>query len=401
LEDARAKTPSTPSGITKRVRRLRIAVVGIAAGALAVAGIVIACGPGNIGDLTSGRLAAAADATPDVDAEVCPHVVPPDPPSGGDGASLPTLIFAAEDLRADTGEKDAGLPKPDSLDLDRTCTCLEPPSCVAPPDAGAALCEPDGRDNVAGAMLGTLSTILPVIEPAAFTKRIREGVYTMLLSLQSWNGQPNDPSVVVGVRVSVGLSRPEAGEVLPKFDGNDVWDVDPGSLVQGDALAGKRCDEVGCVAIASDVKAYVRDGQLVAHFDRVPLALSMGSGRLNIPFIGGVLLARITNDGNGYRVSGEVAGRWTTADILASAYAIRDPVTNKSLCANPEGYAFFKDGVCSAADLAATPAQDRTGAPCAALSEAVRFVASPAKLGIVRQVTQEPSDCPPVMDKCP
>ncbi|MDF2697193.1 MAG: hypothetical protein K0S65_5576, partial [Labilithrix sp.] len=151
-------------------------------GTTCAVGLALACGPGNLGDLTSGRLDAGADVKLDVD--VCVHASPPERSDGGDGASVGDLFFAVEDLRVDTGEFDAGLPRPQSLDLDRTCSCLEPPSCLPPPDAGAPVCDgPDGRDNVTGPLLGNLALVLPALEPTFLTKRIHEGVYGVLFSV--------------------------------------------------------------------------------------------------------------------------------------------------------------------------------------------------------------------------
>ncbi|MBX3203517.1 MAG: hypothetical protein KF764_00550 [Labilithrix sp.] len=381
----------------------RVALVA-GVGATLVLGVAMACGPGNIGDLTSGRLdSGASEAAVAADADVCVHAGPAERPDGGDGASIADLVFAADEIRIDTGDFDAGLPKPESIDLDRTCSCLEPPSCVAPADAGAPVCDgPDGRDNVSGPLLGTLALLLPALDPAFLTQRIRQGVYGILLSVQKWNGQPNDPDVVVSFRMSVGIQKDDDVDGgAPKFDGNDVWDIDPGSIVAGDTLVGQECSAIGCIGIGSDVAAYVRDGVLVARFDELPLTVSVGSGRLVLPFIGTVLMARITQDGAGYRIRGELAGRWRAADILAGSAAIRDPITNTSLCGNPETYGYFKRSVCSSVDLAGSPADDRTGAPCTALSEAVAFSARPAKLGKVRQLTQPPVDCPDFKDTCP
>ena len=177
--------------------------------------------------------------------------------------------------------------------------------------------------------------------------------------------------------------------------------MDPGSIVGGDTLIGQDCNVVGCVGLASDFKAYVRDGVLAANFETIPFSITVPKGRLLFPFIGAILTARISEEGGRYRIAGELAGRWKTESILAGFYSFRDPITGTALCKSPDTYAYFKRGVCAAADLAASPSMDRTGAPCTALSEAIRFVGSPAKLGKVRAATQETSDCPEFQDTCP
>ncbi|MBX3214120.1 MAG: hypothetical protein KF850_18950 [Labilithrix sp.] len=382
-------------------RRARV-TLGLLGGPVLALLLAMACGPGNLADLTRGGAdAGARDEAAAVDADVCLHAGPPERPEGGDGPSVADLVFAVDALRIDTGDFDAGLSKPASIDLDRTCSCLEPPSCVAPPDA-APICDgPDGRDNVSGPLLGTLAVLLPALEPTFLTERIRQGVYGVILSVQKWNGEPNDPDVVVSLRMSVGIQQAGEDGGAPRFDGTDVWDIDPASIVAGGSLVGQDCDVVGCIGLASDVAAYARDGVLVARFEQLPFTVSVGPGRLVLPFVGAVLTARVTREGGGYRIAGELAGRWRADDILAGSAAIREPLTGSSLCKNAETYGYFKRSVCASVDLAGDPAEDRTGAPCAALSEAIAFRGSPAKLGKVRELVQEPGDCPGFQDTCP
>lgn len=381
--------------------RARVAL-GLLTGPILALLLAMACGPGDLADLTRGAPdAGASEVAAAVDAGACVRAGPPERPDGGDGPSVADLVFAVDALRIDTGDFDAGLPKPEGVDLDGTCSCLEPPSCVAPPDAAPACDGPGGRDNVSGPLLGTLALLLPALEPTFLTQRIRQGVYGVLLSVQKWNGEPNDPDVVVSLRMSVGVQPTGDDGGAPRFDGNDVWDIDPASIVAGDSLVGQDCDAIGCIGLGSDVRAYVRDGVLVARFEQLPFTVSVGAGRLVLPFVGTVLTARITRDGGVHRIAGELAGRWRTADILAGSAAIREPLTGSSLCENAETYGYFKRSVCSSADLAANPADDRTGAPCTALSEAVAFSGSPAKLGKVRELVQEPVDCPGFQDTCP
>jgi hypothetical protein len=91
------------------------------------------------------------------------------------------------------------------------------------------------------------------------------------------------------------------------------------------------------------------------------------------------------------------------ADVPTVVFATADgdghDISDAAISAG--GETIFKRTVCSSADLAASAAQDRTGAPCTALSEAIRFVGGTAKVGKVRASIQEPSDCPDFQDSCP
>lgn len=340
------------------------------------------------------------------DGSVCEHAMPPERPPPDEISSVAGLLFAIDNLRIDTGDVDAGLAKPESLDLDQTCSCLEPPSCIPRPNTGIPSCDgPGGRDNVAGSLLGGLSTLVPEIAPRALESRIHEGAFSILIAIEEWNGFEVDAKVTVNVRTSNGLDtewQTDSGAPSPpNFDGNDVWSVDPGSIVGGDSLVGKDCNVASCPGIGNDVDAYVRDGVLVARFDNLPLSIGIAKGRILLPLAGAVLTARLTKGENDtYRIAGEIAGRLGTDRLLSLASVFHDPSTTQSLCVNPTSYAAFKKAVCDSADLAAVPVRDRTGTPCEALSESVRFTGVPAKVGTVRNAEKTSSDCPSFTDTC-
>jgi hypothetical protein len=303
-------------------------------------------------------------------------------------------------MRLDTLERDGGIPKPSGFDLDRTCDCIEPPSCVRPLDAGL-LCEPDGRDNVAGSLLTDLTILLPFLQPDFLRSRIHEGVYTVLIAVRDWNGTPNDPKVGVSVRMSVGTGRDTNNLLIPpKFDGEDVWDVDSNSLADGKQYEGRLCHEVACVG-PTDVSGYVANGTLVAQFPEIGVAVNTGNGLLTLPFTGATLAAQITGEGTSARLKGELVGRMVADALLTATSALRDPFTNQAVCSNPTTYGFIQSGLCGATDLAQLAADDRTGRPCRALSAVVGFTGSPAKTGVIRGTIQDPSDCPGFVGSCP
>ncbi|MBS2013407.1 MAG: hypothetical protein JST00_10995 [Deltaproteobacteria bacterium] len=393
-----------------RARR-RASIVGAL---LAIAGgfaAAPACGPGAIDDLTRGRpdagVAPEAEASAP-DASVCTHATAPERPVAEDGPSVPNLTFALDDLRFDTGPDPSALPPPFGLDLDRTCTCPEAPSCTPRSDAAAAACDFDGgRDNVAGQLFYNVLTVTnrgdagPLL---VLREQIRRGLFTALFLVQGWNGKDDDPNVVASVVQSTGAAEDDdGGRIEPRFEGNDVWKADPLSLAGGENLVGNDCRSVPCVALALDAKAYVTGGVLVSNLDGVQLRLRTGSGPIVVDFIGATLVARITRaGGGGYRLQGEVTGRWPTDRILSSLSGVRDPITNKSLCppGNTTTYELVKRLVCDSADLANDPIRDRSSATCNALSASITFSAVPAVLGKVESLVQDPTDCPGFTDSC-
>ena len=400
------------------VARISRAVLGRTLAALALAagaglGITVACGTGDISDLTAGRPDAGGVEGGSVDSSVCVHAAPPDRPTTPDGPNTPSLVFAFDAVRFDTDEQDGGLPKPLGLDLDMTCTCadpkLEPESCV-PPDAGVKrLCDgPDGRDNAAGPLLSAAAVAGKGSGPAAFQRKIEAGAFNVLMTLDGWNGLPDDPSVLVGLLLSNGMegSQDDAGAApRPRFDGTDVWTIAPSSVLGGMDLAGTDCrtKRATCIPSRVDTAAYVRDGIVVAHLDlQIPLESSLGA--FQIDYLGATTRAKIVKDGDRYRATGEIVGRWPIQRLLPSLARLPNPVgSGRALCATDAGleiYALVKRNACEAVDLAANPAADRTSARCDALSNAITFTGVTATLGTIYQPAGEASECPDFTDTC-
>lgn len=386
----------------------RVAV--LAALALAIVAVVaVACGPGDLGDLTAGRPdAGSADADAGApDAEVCIHAGPPGRPTTGDGPSILAQVFALDAIRFFDDDAGAGAPPLlVGLDLDRTCTCPEPESCVPPGDGGARTCDlSDGRDNAAGPLLALFSTLAKGSGPERTLRQIREGLFDTLVSVQGWNGMPDDPSVIVGVQLSNGIEGVEndAG-TMPLLDGTDVWTVDPGSVLGGSDLVGKDCRTlpIPCIPARTDTAAYVSGGVLVAHLE-VPLPIEGSSGLLSIDFSSATLTARITPSGSSFRLTGEIAGRWSADKLLGTFARLPNPTDGRALCTSDAGqeiYALVKENVCMGLDIVSNPAADRTGARCDALSNTLSFTATTATLGTVFERPRGPEPCPGFVDRC-
>lgn len=360
-------------------------------------GISVACGPGSIGDLTAGRRDGGADA------KVCDNAVAPSRPAPStDGRSIEDLTFAADDMRVENGEAPASaLPPPKGLDLDLSCGCDEPPTCVRLVDSGLAACDdPQGRDNEAARQLANLALVFDLFRPTFLRERIHDGAFSVLFTLQKWNGKEDDPEVLVSIRPSVGTTAgPDGVRPRPKFDGNDEWDLDPGSLSNGQSYVGRRCDEadVPCTALALDTTAYVRGGTLVATFKDVALRITSTSGNFEFPFRGATVFAKITGGPGTWRIAGEMVGRFPVDRLLTIAGSAE--FNDQSLCRSPQ-YAGFKDALCGAADIAADPSNDRKGRPCDGLSGGLSFTASPARIGGVRASSQLTGECTGFTDTC-
>jgi hypothetical protein len=360
------------------------------AGAVVLASAA-ACGSGFLQGIGGGASDAGADAA---DVALCYDPVPA-PPQIAEPPTSISLLFAVQDIRVDTQPRDAGLPPPTGRDLDRTCTCSGgPPSCVGPNPKAPTCDGPRGADNAVGQLFNQALVFLPSLDLGNF---IRAGGSSILIDVQQWSGEADDPAVTVIMRMSQGLqSHVDGGTEAAKFDGTDVWTVDPGSLIGGDDNLGRNCGAVPtpCLPLFRDPKAYVVGGKLYARVD-VPVAVSTPSGRLIFDMTDVTLIASLSKD----RLDGQMVGRMPADRFLPDFAAIRDPQTGKSLCGNPE-YAGLKAEICSSLDIASDPAKDNTGAPCDALSGALGFVAGPALVGQVYKSTSISSDCANFTDSC-
>jgi hypothetical protein len=363
-----------------------------------VAGLAVApaCGPGFLSGI-GGRAVDAA--TPD--AAPCYEPTPDRPPIPDAPTNL-NLLLAIEDLRVDTLDRDAGIPAPPGRDLDHVCTCPDPPSCKPPTAASPSICDgPRGRDDGFALLFNQIVGLYPQLD---FGQYIRGGGYTALIDVQGWNGEPDDSEVVVAIRMSQGLeSDIDGGTTRAKFDGTDVWTVDPTSLANGAEYVGMSCEsnlQVPCLPLYRDAHAYVRDGQLIARIE-FPFTVSSPQGQLTFDLKDVTMVATLGKSSSGaYRLAGQIVGRVPTAPFLSNVGVLRDPQGGHSLCGGGL-YPQLKAQVCGAADVMTSPSADGAGAPCDAMSAAIGFVASPAHAGIVFTGNKTGSECPSFTDRCP
>ena len=392
----------------------RVLFLLLSSGALGAALSVTSCGPSFMDGLIGGRRDAAPSPDGEVEAGICTPTVLPERPDPTNPANVVDVLFALEALRLDTeGVLDAGVAAPRGLDLDGVCTCPAASSCLTP-DAGVEPCDgPEGRDNALARFFNQLGRRFVGFPEDFATADILEGRSNVLLGLQGWNGEADDNSVVVTLLNSQWLDKPahDGGRrENPRFDGTDVWSVDPESIAEGERLldAGADCRDGICIELIADENAYVRDGELVARpkkrsTDATPIAIRTGLGRLVIELNEAVIKARITSDGSRHRLTGEIVGRWPLDKMLraiANMESIPLPgLPTSHICQDLTTYRLVKDIVCAAADLSVTKAQDGVGAPCGAISAAISFSASPAVAGhVIRR--EAPTPCSDWSDTC-
>ena len=397
-------------------------------GAVGAVGIVGACaiavfvtsyegcavyGPSLIGSIDGGDGDSPTTAIPP-----CDGAEPPDRPQGGDDGGAPESIpviaaFNTIDIGV-SGGLDAAVPA-FGYDLDHTCTCPGPPSCLPPPPPMGTPANP-GCDDSRGRDNTDIQLFRDLRAPAATgTTQIDQGLtagqYGLLLVITNYNGKPDDPQVTVDFYVSDGLSRDADGGIpKPKFDGTDLWTRDINSLQGGQAN--------GQPQYSTDT-AYVSNNVVVANFTQLPISFGDRSflGGATMELFGAIIVGQlqaqpIADSGNfGYALAGgTIAGRWPTSQILSTLATI--PTEGGFLCGTDTPldkfyYGLFKEVVCAAADIATVSTEDNSTplAPCDAISVGMQFTAVPAHLGPVVASPPVPAGCQdggvPWSDHCP
>jgi len=317
-----------------------------------------------------------ADAAP----PPCPEVFPPTKPAADDPSDAGDQAFVVALHTLDLGIRtDGGAPPLFGYDLDQVFTCCDGgPSSCTPPVVGNHCDESAGRDNSGGQLIANLALLDPtVFNATTISERLQDGVYSLLIQIQSYNGQPNDTQVVAAIYASDGLET--VGDAAPppaKWDGTDVWSVD-----QAFVLSGGNGSPI--VPTDYDAHAYVSNGTLVMQVN-FPLSLGTTStGAITIALTGGVITAQLepAGDGTFHLTNGQVAGRWNVSSVLAAAQSLT--LAGQSICPGSTLYGNIKEQICTAADIATTPTADNTGAACDALSIGLGFTADPAHMGNV------------------
>jgi hypothetical protein len=323
----------------------------------------------------------------------------PAPPDGGDTGGGSVIVAAFDSI--DIGYRpDGGVP-PFGYNLDKTCTCPGPPSCTQAMGSKEVCDDDAGRDNTAIQLFDYLGTVTSV-GTTQIDQGLQMGQYGLLMVISGYNNLANDPKVKVDFYVSNGVKRDADGGIpSPRFDGTDVWTLDPGSLIGGQPKY-------------TDDSAYVSNNQVVAKLGSVPIAFGdrsfLGGAQMVLQdaIIVGTLQTQPAGDSGlfGYQLlGGTIAGRWSTKAILGTLASIPTDPDGSFLCPDDSvWYAFIKASVCATADISQTGSNDNIGLSCDAVSVGMQFTAKPAQLGPVYGVEPAPAGCmkngQPFFDSC-
>ena len=253
--------------------------------------------------------------------------VPDRPPSGTSSkADDIEAVFALRNISLDqSGDRWTRF----GLDLDgmNTTSVSDAAECVAA-NGNPPLDGNKGIDNSFGQHV--LPTVVSLISCLEDNIALNQGLGfgTVLLRLREWNGTPNDAKVdisvlsavdgtslddVSGVRWggsnSASLMQSKGNEEAPPpaWDGEDVFFVDPASLVAG--VLGH--------ALVWKTDAYISNGRVVLPVDTATtFAFLTGPGAFFLS-LNGFLIADISEDGQ-ILEKGLLAGRFSAGDLVAT-----------------------------------------------------------------------------------
>lgn len=296
----------------------------------------------------------------------------------------------------DFGEKQPPETSTIGFDVDGSCTCgadgSQAETCV-PTAPRAVLCDgPGGRDNSFPRLLKQLVAFSLADSSDATTASIEKGDFTLLVSLENYNGLPDDPDVTFSLVIGGGATN-------PNWDGEDAWTVLSSSVFDDDVTRPRIVDPT----------AYVTGGQLVASIptfdandEKVVLQLNH---TFAVSLTGAVIVAKIESLFGRYRISeGTLAGRWRDKDFFEYFSTYRPAfAAGSTVCTDSPLYPGVKSGFCGFADVSDSLTSVTTG--CTAMTIATRFTAVEAKLGEIEAVSPaKPSSCPaatnPASDSC-
>jgi hypothetical protein len=316
----------------------------------------------------------------------CDEVFYPSPPMVPDGPSNPPIVVAIHTI--DIGD----MGNVWGYDLDRVCTCDDDagPTCVSP----QLHCDLDGGiDNVAPQLFNLVSIPLgsDLFSSSLFSSQANAGQWTLLVQIDNWNGQPDDPSVDVAIFTTPGFGA------MPMWNGADVWQPSEASAtVDGGLLVPTYVSE----------GAYVAGGVLVAAMPTVPLNIAGANNRITLQFVGGVITGKIGQFQGLWRLTdGVIAARWPTKQIFQAVASFRDNNGKPVICTDSTLYDVGKNAICNAADILSDGTAPASVA-CDSVSIGIGFTADQVELGATpAPLPKATPGCPaatdPANDSCP
>lgn len=249
---------------------------------LIVAGLLASCGKGDGSEESGGTNTGTATAsggsetttsgvtetgvtgtgtmTAPTTGEPDPTTGSTDPTSAGEPGSL-TRVLAVDSLFFGDAEEDGW--RQYGRDVDGLASSGRSTDLCSPASGGASMAVyPDGDAGIDNAFGKSLVPLFVALNPAfggLQNARISEGTATILLA-------PKDPEQAPAASFAAWLLMGAELGGAPKFDGSDMWPIDPSSLTDaGDATSAK-C-QLSATTIAGDTLVTAPDCQFTLDLD--------------------------------------------------------------------------------------------------------------------------------------
>ncbi|MCA9626962.1 MAG: hypothetical protein KC766_04830 [Myxococcales bacterium] len=295
---------------------------------------------------------AGADST--TDARSCDPIKPPSRPSGMDSGG-PERSYVLRDTLIDQSlDRWRTL----GFDLDDRCSLPPDPDVECLPPAGTTP-ETDGERGIDNAFGHRVASTLVGLD-ANLEKRIRKdqeaGRGGILVNIQGYNGERDDPSVDVFIAQTIyAVPHGENGKSQPHWDGRDRFYCEDSAF-----------DGSPDAPLVRNDNAYVRDGWLVVRLpDRADITFNIDDGAVNFRFISASIVGRFSEDGR-FLEDVVLSGRWALSDIALAADQL-------GICEGTVERTFLDNSLASIADVRGTPGTGGPNALCDAVSASLGF----------------------------
>lgn len=317
-----------------------------------------------------------SDAGADATDPRCARLSLPDKPTVSGSAATPGDVYAAlKRLRLGTTEGDPVI----GFNLDKRCTDERTQtSCITKGRDGVELVPRDkdgsagpGIDNAGTSLLSLLAGFGGAFSQSGIDDLVANGELGIVFRVINWNQEPNDSDVTLEIFPAFRATGLDDGGVRvpkPQFGRGDIWTLD---------------DRYQAVETHSTLKstpgaAYVSNGVLVAHFDKlvIPLKAPDDERPLDLIVKEGIFSGPIVKEASGYKVTGTFAGRMRTVDFLDQVRLVHVQdslgILNAGVCDPPNGeqhaYGLLKSTICSARDIMSASILDNQNQSCDSLS---------------------------------
>lgn len=250
--------------------------------------------------------------------------LPPKPDIPDDGTDAGELFFRLTDVQLNNTVDWANIGR----NLDRLTTTTDTPDiqCRAPAMGSPLPIDgPGGIDNVLGAqLLGIISIVIPCLEPALAGAHA-SGAGTLILHITGWNGERNDSRVQIALLTAADGTSEDPADVMWDSTARELVNVSDSMpapsatgattdtyYIRSDSFSGGTTP----VANVFDNDAYISDGTFVfALPDRERIPLNAGIGSLTLSITHGVMVGTLNDDATAM-TDGALSGRFRLQDLL-------------------------------------------------------------------------------------